>query len=549
MSTITTTGTVYIRQPVSDIEYSTNNVDWFTLSFPVTFINNNTSSTLLVVDFTTDLVLTSNTQYFMCGSDFIQFGNRTLRPDGKGATINMNGISNYPGLINNGSIIANGYNSIYVVNLTIAPDISSSTLALAGGWIGQSYYSKGAVNNKIINCNSGLDISVAGGGIVGEKAATEGGNLFIIGCSSSGLIEADSGGIVGIDAGDISGTVRVESSATFGPIGIGGGGIFGSNAAYNSGVALAVKCYSTGSIGEGAGGIFGRFAGGVISAENCYSIGPISSNGGGIVGSGAGSGGFVQFVSVSNCYSTGTIGSTNAGGIIGDSYANQNVTNCYTCGTRIGTSGGIFAGQSSDNPNFENNYSEGNNDNTGSWVSSNTFGILQGINSDNWMEIIVNTAYDITPFGVSPYTLTTIKEDYTLQQSFSESVEAGSSTTSGRGNNFLLIGAPPGVTIDNNTGVITTPNDLIGEYTFLVRTEIYSITTFVLTITEAPIPPQPPTPPIVKPTASTANDSSSYIATRSAQIISAVKNSLDPNKARAPSPYSFYSPYYRFNAK
>jgi hypothetical protein len=195
------------------------------------------------------------------------------------------------------------------------------------------------------------------------------------------------------------------------------------------------------------GGIFGADAGqngGNASATNCYSTGSISSGGGGIFGSNAGEDGGTAIAT--NCYS--------ANGSWSDSSANSNLQ---------GTPSGVVG-------NF--------------WVSTG-----------------VNQPYELNNICYIPYSINNINTvNNTLIQNYSQNIQPGQSSIpaiiSGQSYSILQIlnGDPSSygtITIDNNTGVISTTNQTVSEtYTIYLRnTGSYNITTFTLTVeSSGPIP-------------------------------------------------------------
>jgi hypothetical protein len=78
-------------------------------------------------------------------------GNVTI--DGQSNLVTLNSITNYPGLVQNGTSTTNGFNNIVVQNITI--DASSSTLLNdpSNGWIAQRYFKKGATGAFVNNCS------------------------------------------------------------------------------------------------------------------------------------------------------------------------------------------------------------------------------------------------------------------------------------------------------------------------------------------------------------------------------------------------------------
>ncbi|NBV42570.1 hypothetical protein EBR96_07365, partial [bacterium] len=186
--------TVYIRQTAvgEPLYYSVNNMgSWNELSlYHTEIINSDQPLGLLTIEFVTDITLDGivgggTNGYFICRSDGIQFGSRTLKPDGTRPVITIDGITDYPGLIQNGNSGVNGYNTIYITNLEIRAS-GGSTLADGCGWIGQAYFGKGttASSTILLNCHSTGDTGAGCGGIVGQYA----GPVKCVSCSSAGSI-------------------------------------------------------------------------------------------------------------------------------------------------------------------------------------------------------------------------------------------------------------------------------------------------------------------------------------------------------------------------
>ena len=323
-------GTVYFRQNGSNIEYSVIQSSWNTASaFPITITNTNpVSGNILTVLFTTDLTLSTASHYFICGSAYITF-------DGQNNTCVINNVTNYPGLIQNGSGASNGYNYITVQNIN-SDTLGTSTLVLRGGWIGCSYFGKGANNVLITNCTStgAITSDNGAGGICGYGTGSYNGSVTVSNCTSSGVINGFyAGGICGGYAGSNRGSAFVSNCYSIGAIsGQSAGGICGFFAGSNNGSVSVSNCYSSGETsGLYAGGICGLYAGsysGSVTVSNCYSSGAISGeNAGGICGFLAGS--VSGSVSVSNCYSSGIISGSNAGGIYGANPSNTTSTYTY----------------------------------------------------------------------------------------------------------------------------------------------------------------------------------------------------------------------------
>ena len=317
---------VYITDTGSSISYrlssssSPSDITW-----PFTISNLTPSADPVIIEFTTDITLSSESnQYFVCGSDKIQFGSTSLKEDGSRPIITIDGIANYPGLIMNGTLINPGKNNIHIFNLEVHT-ANGATLVSSGGWIAQQYFGLATSNNYILNCHSTGEIFGGSGGIVGANT----GNLTVTGCSSSGLIHQVGGGIVGAYAGGTNGNIICNSCWSSGVILPFGGGIFGDYAGDDAGMATAINCYSTGIIGDNGGGIYSRYAGnsGQAVAQNCYSRGNIGTDAGGIFGSSAGSNSGITNAII--CYSNGAV-TTAGNGIYGTSKGIGSITtNCY----------------------------------------------------------------------------------------------------------------------------------------------------------------------------------------------------------------------------
>lgn len=473
--------TIYFRQSGSDIQYSIDNqATWTALgaNFPITITNTNTSAGVLAVEFVNNITIdntniSGNSKYFVCGSGYIQFGSKSLNPNGSRPVITI-AVGSYDGLIQNGGEATPGNANIYVYNLIV--DASGRTPQIGAGWIGQKGFGNSVANNYIVNCSSTGDLpggAVGSGGIVGAFAGIgTGAQLYIYGCFSSGAMGQLDGGIVGAFAGQGGGSVICEQCWSTGVIGDFAGGIFGDYAG-NTGSATATKCYSIGAIGissGNAGGIFGRYAGysGQAIAQSCYSRGDIATYGGGIFGLGAalGTGGFTRAI---NCYSIGAIG-FNAGGIYGSGKGSSGqTTNCY-------------AGD-------------------GGWVTSAANLQLQGVPSGivgiTWISTGTNQPYELNAMGYTPYSRTIIGSTSQLIQIYNQTVTAGQSTVTAltadaSGNSFVvlqIIGGDSGsygtIKMSQQTGAISTTSATVpGIYTITLRsTGSYNITTFSLTVT------------------------------------------------------------------
>lgn len=458
-----TTQTVYIRQVAGTTQYSTNQTNWTTISsWPATVTNMNPSSVLKVL-FTTNITFNNVLNYFTVGSDGIQFGDTSVKPDGGRPVITI-AVNDYPGLIRNGTGLSDGNANVYIYNLVV--DGTGYQLSNGAGWVAQVYFGIAAQNNFIVNCSSYGPISDTGGGIVGGAGGSgtinTPGNLVIRGCSSYGAIGSYGGGIAGISSGYL-GSITCENCWSEGTIGNFAGGIFGTSGGQGgfniSASAVATKCYSLGAISDNGGGIFAERAGeneGSATAVNCYSRGDIGINAGGIFGSEAGL--FSGTTFASNCYSSGSIAVTGAGGVYGDSAGGgATSSSCYSA--------------------------------NGSWNSTTAQSTL---GMTPYISVVANQPFELRNFGPSPYSLTTVvSNDVTI--TFSQTLVAGSSSSTGVlagvSSYSILGGSHPTISINSTTGALSTTSATpAGSYTIIVRADInsYSITTFTLTVTVAP---------------------------------------------------------------
>lgn len=387
--------TVYISQFDGILYYKINNGILFQFSLPIGLLNSNVdpANYILKVYFTTDITLTTVNDYFVIGSNGIQIGSPNLKQDGSKYTINIDNVTNYPGLID-----SQNYSYLNVYNLHVAAINGSTLLGGGSGWIGHYAYGEGGSNNYIINCSSDGPISGLGGGIVGARAGQLGGNLTIIGCSSSGNIAISGGGIAGELCGS-QGEVTIMNCSSSGSIGLQGGGIVGESAGITGSCYISFS-YSTGTIGEEAGGIYGKVAGYANSesggsgatAVNCYSRGSITILGGGICGSYTAGASGTGTMTVNNCYSSGNF-STSNNGIFG---SNSRLEACFV-----------------DNSYFA--------DGSWSYISANA-----ALDESYYRSVEIDEPYDLRNFGPSPYSLTTITGN-TVRLNFNTTIQASSS--------------------------------------------------------------------------------------------------------------------------
>ncbi len=458
MSTITSSGgTIGILYDAGTFSYQIDSGSFINISsWPVT-INNTSVSDTLTVNFLSNATFSSTSDYFICGSNNIIF-------DGGLKTMYIVAGTNYLGLIQNGTSISSGYNDIICENFII--NNGGSTLITGGGWLGQSYFGRGATGCEITNCKSNQYclISSGSGGILGSYSGSNSGSITINKCYSTGNING--GGITGDYTGDNGGNVVITNCYTNGDIPV-GGGIIGSNSGTN----------------------------GYISISNCYTKGVIA-NGGGIVGANSGIGGTII---VNNCYTLSYI-NTGCGGIVGASYGNVICTHCYSSGqSAVSNQNGIYAGSSLDNALGSNNYSEANNGITTGWndVNASTYllngpvGYVQGSVWTDPLFLSPTNYWLLSAFNsvmYSPNTVTVYPD--TIYISGSPILTGGLNQITTVNNSITY----SDISMDFVTGIITFTNKPVGTYSLVTwnydiesfAPSNYNFSTFVLTVVNRP---------------------------------------------------------------
>ncbi len=433
---------------VTDGTYSFNGETWMAIeSWPLTITNIDTEAGYLIVKPVSGTTLSSTDCYFVCNSDYIQFGTTSATRTTLYVTAD-----NYGGLIQNGTSTGVGFNNIRVYNI----DIVSSNYGSA--WLGRNYYGRSTTDCRIVCCSSTGNISPNGGGIVGQSSS----QVSIIGCWSSGSISSSGGGIVG--EGSIG--VSCDSCYSSGTIGSSGGGIVGERCY----TGTITNCYSTGYIGSQCGGICGANSDHVyISAA--YSTGTISTNAGGIVGR------YADTATIVNCYTTGDISTSSSGGIVGADSSSLTITNCYVVGQTSNGTGQIISGSNSVPANcyFQEN---------SAW-SSVFAGLYLQLNA--WISPGTNIPFLLKNMGYSPYNQVNIDENGDPVRTSSQTIVLGQYTAAATsGSNFAILSDTGANAIDSVSGAITGTE--IGTYTLYIQGN--GVTIFTLTI--IPVPPPAP---------------------------------------------------------
>jgi hypothetical protein len=459
---------------MSTISTSTTITDPTSYTWPIT-INGGTVSSPVIITFGTNLTLSSVSQFFIIGSQYI-----TIEGNNKILTIN---VSSYPGLVRNGTSTVSGFSNINVQNFSIS---STGSLSSGNGWVAQSYFGNTSTSVVLSNLSSNGAISASNaGGIVGQFCGNSG-SVTITNCFSTGVI---------------------SSSGT--------GGICGRNAG-NQGQIILTKCYSSGAISGitsgGVGGICGsNFAFGATLPcyiTNCYSTGNITSrDAGGIVGSNLGAnstGTGTPNITISNCYSLTPIGALPAtkGTIIGPNlsgtYVNNPVITLNNCYTQFSP---LVSANYTKSVTTNNCFAQ----NGGPWADSNASIYLTGTPTYSsgtlinpigsvWADIdptVSSTPYVFSSFGFSPYTTT-------LTQTYSQTIKQTESTNPAlapSGHTYSIVSINnqvpstfPSITITSSDSTLggtlnTTMGTPVGTYTIVVMQQSdYSLTNFVMTL-------------------------------------------------------------------
>lgn len=442
---------VHLRHDLEEIEYSYDGTSWNNVIFPAA-VNNTGPGTFKVI-FDSDITLLSTVSYFIPLTGSIQFGSTSLNTDGTRPTITVEAVTDYPGLISNGTVDTSGTSYINVFNLVISTT-GGSTLAQYGGWFGQRYYSKEAIHNYFVNCHSNGVISAYGGGIVGADSGSKG-LVTMLGCSSSGGIEQEGGGI----AGSTNHNTICNKCWSTGEIIASAGGILGSDARVIAEINLETSlfplhkvfcCYSTGLMGADAGGIVGLLNSDII-------------------------------MSVAKCYSRGT-----GGNGIGSHIA---VYNSYCLSATIGDVPLVSSG----------NYVAGSN-----WSDTSARAALSGAPASgslvgtHWVGTTAGQPYELRNMGYSPYVLQNIDTNGPPSLVTSESVTAylgGPSVNTIRTDQthqiLRIIPSTSTIAFNQFTGRFTVrPGTTMGAYQVVMRsTGSYNVSSLVLTVQDDPTVP------------------------------------------------------------
>lgn len=297
--------TINISQSGSNIVYNLgdNTGDHIITNWPVMIIGSLSKYNTTFV-YLTNLTFTNPNQYFIMGSNDLNFGNND--PSNR-ITINLNFTSPYNGIFQNGTSTKNGYDNCTINKIIVS---GTATLSDYGGFLCQSYWNINSSNpGNISSCSSTINIT---------------GNY--------------SGGLLGA----YSNVYRIQNCYTSGNIiGNYAGGVVGAyfNNLNNQNGSAIYALYSIGNIfGNNAGGIFGGYS--IFrnnqTIQDLFSIGNIlGTNSGGILGSDTNfnNSSFLIFM---NTYSLGNI-SNNAGGFLGGmnqqrtSNFNLTIFNSYVC--------------------------------------------------------------------------------------------------------------------------------------------------------------------------------------------------------------------------
>ncbi len=491
---------IYLQEDANgDHYYSLNSPtdNLFHLSWPFYIQNTNPSDGVVQIRLHTNLTLSSTYHYISCYSSGLQIGSGSRKSDGTLPTITVDGVTDYPGFVQNGSENTNGHNNIRICNLQV--NVANGTLAQDGGWVAKTYFGKHASDNYIVDCVSTGNIdNNFSGGIVGSYAGSGlGAYLMVYGCMSSGTQRVNgldagaqgAGGIVGGNAAHSNGSVLVQYCQTSGIIGgRDSGGIVGWMWGSNHGTVDVKYCFSTGLMsGINGGGIVGYVLGNnnSCSVQYCYTTGNIVAEGvGGIAASCQPNTGTIT-LNITNCYTTGNVTHVDAGAICGKHYSGLNTFTrtlqyLYTTGSVNNNIGHYVAGVVANTGSVATNvYSEALNSSS-SWSDTNASSVLQntptsspGLGSNLiWASTVVNTPYRIFFMGYDMYYPNTVQ--FTSSNVFNhlnghgDTVYKGESSTKSpyislANRSFQILNNTYAdskfITIDSATGLLSTTNE------------------------------------------------------------------------------------------
>jgi ribosomal protein L13E len=309
-----TLATSVISASITLTDASLNDSNVYT--WPIT-INGGTASSPVVITFGDNITLNDYYKYFIIGSDYVTI-------DGNNKTVTISGVTNYLGLIQNGTgntssgiVAAEGKSNITVQNIKISS--SNSTLSYHSGWICQAFYGNSSSGmNLIQNCtNNNGNISYFGGGITGGFTfAFSTGTNTVSNCKNMGVHDSYyCGGIAGsyFARSSQEGSINTISNCTN-----------SGNMAYNYcggivsgfcfqgayGTNTIINCSNNVNIpGANSGGIVAEYfalnalAGSTITIMNCINIGTVSNAGySGIAASSFAQNAPLSTIRIKNCY-------------------------------------------------------------------------------------------------------------------------------------------------------------------------------------------------------------------------------------------------------
>jgi hypothetical protein len=117
---------------------SLNVVDMSSYFFPVT-LSGGSVGNQLTTKLTSSFTISNPYQYFIIASPYITI-------DGSSTTLSVTGVTNYKGLIQNGTSSQSGYSNFTIQNLTLTN--AGSTILAGQGWIGQKYYGNSVTSSS-----------------------------------------------------------------------------------------------------------------------------------------------------------------------------------------------------------------------------------------------------------------------------------------------------------------------------------------------------------------------------------------------------------------
>jgi hypothetical protein len=287
-----------------------------------------------------NVLITDTKQYFVIGSPYITIDGSV---NGVINSVVIGNVINYPGLIQNGNTISNGYGNTIIRNITMNY-IGNSTLVSNAGWLGQSNFAKGVYSTtSIINCSGSSPLMPPITSNTTITSSTLSNYLFPISVgsgttltfgsdislSSAGQIIQIAGADVTIDGGSYNVTIGnvvnypglIQNGSVTKNMNLNAELPLFINSAYGNVTIknINMKSFGNTKLAQHGGWIGQQYFGTNarnITLQNCTNYAPIDNSfGAGILGSYAAN--YGGNVTINQCYNYGNVNANYAGSIVG----------------------------------------------------------------------------------------------------------------------------------------------------------------------------------------------------------------------------------------